>query len=433
MQKIKKAFTLVELMVVIAVIAVLATVSVVGYKSYVRRENINASVTEARQIREVVISQIVADSDGKITLNIRNEAGEIYNTIDFTYENGVLQVSSEDPNAKSDTLAEIEDFDRAMRNTFPSLASLPGTLAYSGNDLFYHHLNIESIIEVLENGTITEDNLLDPGYPYEKNDVAVNIYTLTYITYIEEGRGDDGYDQIQFSISATSVYLECVEEGSASTSNIIELTYFINPRDTEISFGVIDNVYSKSDQENIATITIGEPDASGYGKIKIVAHNPTLKGEMLIGFTAKNVGRTLSIKVLEKGRLTIGAPKQITKFEYKPSADNFKVGLEQKVTPEDFGISSEKLVKTGIVEMTYDSAKTTLQQPGDTIRVKFSIKNKDYCWADDFSTDPKYITVTLDKFMLPTPTLNKKELVYNGKDQEPDSIKDDWSIGDFDT
>ena len=437
MRKKSKAFTLVELMVVVAVLAVLATVSVIGYKSYIKRENINATITEAEQVREVLISQIVADSDSKIVLTLA------HNEMTLTYENGVLQFSSSDPAQATDTLAEIEEFDTAIRAAFPSLSSLPGTLTYEGNDVYYHHLSIDKIKQLIENGTIVEsENLVVPKAPYEANDVAINIYTLEYITYDEKGRGTGGYDQIQFNISVSSINLELENDPTGKTDNqrtdVANITYFINLGDDQpiedineiIKIGYVNNNYTSSQAENVVNISFSEPDSSGYGTIRLEAKNATVNGPLLIKFTVGNVGRILRLRVFEKGRQTIAVPKLVKKFEYKYEDNDYKKGIEQTVTPADCGIG-DNLINEGIVGYKIVSDIKKLKNPGDIVRIEFGIINKDYCWADDFSSDTtKEISVSLSKLLIPTPTLNKKEIIYNGEIQTPKNISD-WNVGDY--
>ena len=55
----KKGFTLVELLVVIAILAILATVSVVGYTSFITRAEVSNAQTEAHQIATIIESSVV--------------------------------------------------------------------------------------------------------------------------------------------------------------------------------------------------------------------------------------------------------------------------------------------------------------------------------------------------------------------------------------
>ena len=53
-KKIKKAFTLVELLVVIAILAILATVSIVGYNSFTNKAKISVDQQAVAQMNTVL-------------------------------------------------------------------------------------------------------------------------------------------------------------------------------------------------------------------------------------------------------------------------------------------------------------------------------------------------------------------------------------------
>ena len=62
LNKTKKGFTLVELLVVIAILAVLASVSVVGYLGFTTKARNSNALTELTQAREVIRAELL---DGK--------------------------------------------------------------------------------------------------------------------------------------------------------------------------------------------------------------------------------------------------------------------------------------------------------------------------------------------------------------------------------
>lgn len=131
MKKIKKAFTLVELMVVIAILAILAGVSIVGYSSFIDKEKERSAITEATQAREIIIAEVIKQKNeisfdiapnGKVTLNFDN--GELY----VKTEPGIIHNESKD----------ADGFDKMLRKTFPSLAPLPGFFTIDGSVISYH-------------------------------------------------------------------------------------------------------------------------------------------------------------------------------------------------------------------------------------------------------------------------------------------------------
>ena len=72
----KKGFTLVELLVVIAILAILATVSVVGYTSFINRANDSTAMQELTQVRDFCFSHELTGTnpDGKLSLTEAKDA-----------------------------------------------------------------------------------------------------------------------------------------------------------------------------------------------------------------------------------------------------------------------------------------------------------------------------------------------------------------------
>ena len=66
LNKTKKGFTLVELLVVIAILAVLASVSVVGYLGFTSKAKDSNAVTELTQIRELMRAELIDGEEHKI-------------------------------------------------------------------------------------------------------------------------------------------------------------------------------------------------------------------------------------------------------------------------------------------------------------------------------------------------------------------------------
>ncbi|MDY2887973.1 MAG: type II secretion system protein [Candidatus Caccosoma sp.] len=62
-KKIKKAFTLVELLVVIAILAILATVSIVGYNSFTKKAKVSNDTVLVKQMNDVLIANQQTDGN----------------------------------------------------------------------------------------------------------------------------------------------------------------------------------------------------------------------------------------------------------------------------------------------------------------------------------------------------------------------------------
>ena len=77
-KKIKKAFTLVELLVVIAILAILATVSIVGYNSFTKKAKVSNDTALVSQLNTLLKADSMVNGDAKTptdALKITNEAG----------------------------------------------------------------------------------------------------------------------------------------------------------------------------------------------------------------------------------------------------------------------------------------------------------------------------------------------------------------------
>ena len=65
-KKIKKAFTLVELLVVIAILAILATVSIVGYNSFTKKARVSNDTVLVKQMNDILFANSQTDDEGII-------------------------------------------------------------------------------------------------------------------------------------------------------------------------------------------------------------------------------------------------------------------------------------------------------------------------------------------------------------------------------
>lgn len=158
----KKAFTLVELLVVIAIIAILATVSIVGYSSFISRARKSNAQTEAAQAKEVIIAEVISDPSGK-----RNVEGEgTY----FTYVKGKLEIGG----GKGSS-----DFNGNLKNEFTDLSDLPGTFSYDGKDLIYTTDNeVENFDVNVITGDVKENS--ESGGGEEGGGEDTKSYTITF-------------------------------------------------------------------------------------------------------------------------------------------------------------------------------------------------------------------------------------------------------------
>ena len=358
LKRIKKAFTLVELMVVIAILAVLATVSIIGYQSFITRERINNAITEATQAREVIISKIIASNNGIVSFDYTEDKAIL------TYEGGDLIVSNEfhSDSVSYDILSE-SSFNTRIKEAFPSIASLPGIFTIDG-DIIYYHSDGEFKPE-------SGNRVDEPSYPFSKEDVVVDIYSLDYMTYKAQGTGDGGYSSntVRITVSQRTLILQVGETKP--------ITYTVKPEGTSASI----------EYENDC-ISIKK----GAGTIAVTGEKV---GTSTIRIEAEGIGKTINVIVSEEGRTALKVPvfKSYIKYDGQPHTPSASDWLNYDPT---------KMTISGLSEEV---------EPG-SYPVTFELIDKvNYCWADNFSTDNKQVNWRIGKIQLSIPS-QKGELIY---------------------
>ena len=84
-KKIKKAFTLVELLVVIAILAILATVSIVGYNSFTKKAKVSNDTVLVKQMNDVLFAnQQTDDKNNTMTAALEDVFGAGYDVEKLT-------------------------------------------------------------------------------------------------------------------------------------------------------------------------------------------------------------------------------------------------------------------------------------------------------------------------------------------------------------
>ena len=118
LNKTKKGFTLVELLVVIAILAVLASVSVVGYLGFTTKARNSNAMTELAQVKEVLRGNLI---DGKNTL--------YYFESDTLFVKNTTEVTSAD--AAAGKLATDLTTGSTSSTQFDELKDLNGTFRFN--------------------------------------------------------------------------------------------------------------------------------------------------------------------------------------------------------------------------------------------------------------------------------------------------------------
>ena len=153
LNKTKKGFTLVELLVVIAILAVLASVSVVGYLGFTSKAKDSNAVTELTQIRELMRAELI---DGDI-----HTFGTEEGAASMKYDNGKYYYIDLDTTL---TLSENVGIDKT--------------------DVFKKHSDLKTLdakIYVVFNTTATQKDL--------DGDATSNDYEMKGILYVRNAGG----------------------------------------------------------------------------------------------------------------------------------------------------------------------------------------------------------------------------------------------------
>ena len=119
LNKTKKGFTLVELLVVIAILAVLASVSVIGYLGFTTKARNSNAMTELAQVREVLRAELIDGNEVSATY-------ESSNTIKMKYTDKTYYISDTSITAEGTTAVDLTT---GLKALFTDLSDLSCTLS----------------------------------------------------------------------------------------------------------------------------------------------------------------------------------------------------------------------------------------------------------------------------------------------------------------
>lgn len=366
MKKIKKAFTLVELMVVIAIIAVLAAVSIVGYTSFIDREKERSAITEATQAREIITAEVikakdgiiaegVIAKDGKISISINDPSG----TVILSYENGELHVRTETGIIRNES-KKADGFDAMLRKAFPSLAPLPGFFSVDGSIISYHS-----------------------DYDNESENIIVDVITGDLLKQKDKD-SDSGSSSGEESGSETPSSSDRVRAVfEQSFLPIAPGTPYTISYETSGPEGTVSSLITSG--ESIEPVDGEIP--TGAGTITINAISEGTSYIYLIATDGKNKAEAkLTVTVDKDAKIPVALPKQLNTITY----DGKVHGDDVKWDIPPGAMIVEGKTETGSEPKRYSATFALI----DT--------NK-YCWAFDGSDGEKQVEWVLSKKPLSTP------------------------------
>ena len=174
-KKIRKGFTLVELIVVIAIIAILAAVSVAGYYGFIASANQSAADQEAAQVKNVIraaATQGVKEGTSKIGDNT------LIVTTSYTWTLNGLEAGAEEretATVEGETIAAVTYLDDLV-----AIANAFGGLTLENKEDTGATADKAGLDDVKVKGTTAEDAkiIVSVTYVSAKNITSVINFTL---------------------------------------------------------------------------------------------------------------------------------------------------------------------------------------------------------------------------------------------------------------
>lgn len=371
MKKIEKAFTLVELMVVIAIIAVLAGVSIVGYTSFIDREKERSAITEATQAREIIAAEVIKTKNGEISFDIDDPTGKVI----LSYDNGELYVRTE-PGIIHNNSKSTKGFDAMLRKTFPSLAPLPGFFNIDGSIISYNS-DYENEAENIIVNVVTGDVL-----KHKDKDTSGGSSSGEGTGTGTGGEGTGGEGTGTGTTPTSSSVMAVFGQSSLrmSPGTPFTVSYEVSPA------GI--NYVLQQSGNNIEIVDNG-------GSITVTAISEGTSYVFLSVNNGKNKAEAKLTVIVDKDSKTpVALPTQKNILEYngKDRSGDVEWDIPQYYNKETG--KYEDMVK--LVEITPGT------EPG-SYQATFSLLSNKYCWAINGSTDNQTAQWTIVKKELATP------------------------------
>ena len=266
MQKKKKGFTLVELLVVIAILAILAAVSVVGYLSFTEKAKESNDNTLVTQLNTVL--QADEASDGK--------PKTMSDALDVLKENGFLVENLTPNSAKNEFLYNLKEnrFEIKTQDEVKNLNN--GDYWYIIKDeTSLNDMKDNCSLYLIEGLSLTNTEILDIKYGFDslnnsvtkltvKNeDVASNIVLNTNAANIEINAADDNVSHYG---TADNVTVTAVANNSYHEYGIVNRVEVTSGHIEFMPNSKVNEIYVTSNNVNI-TIT---DKVQEYDKINII-------------------------------------------------------------------------------------------------------------------------------------------------------------------
>ena len=339
-KKIKKAFTLVELLVVIAILAILATVSIVGYNSFTKKAKVSNDTTLVAQLNTLLKADEMVNGKANTptdALKITSEAGydvekltPTTNDYEIIWNQAVNQFALLD---EKDAVVYGEKNADEYKNwkfvdTYTTITDysvyLKGT-AFTGN------LEVKAGIDVGNNTNITLVNYANSD---SKDDVRIRTNSTATTLSINASQDTVKHYNIAGTVNVISVDKDnSYHEFGTSNTMIVKDGHVVIEKDASVSNIIIDknansnislenhgnvdalagsdNTISISGVSNDKMIQTNDSLSSNGGYIKLSSNQDINEQIKLLADTILDLnGYTLTINInngilVEKGKLSI--------------------------------------------------------------------------------------------------------------------------------
>ena len=264
-KKIKKAFTLVELLVVIAILAILATVSIVGYNSFTKKAKVSNDTALVSQLNTLLKADSMVNGDAKTptdALKITSEAGydvekltPTTNNYEIIWNQAVNQFALLDEN---DNVVYGEKNTDEYKNwrfvdTYTTATDYSVYLKGTNSDTI--PAEIHAGIDV---GNNTNVNTINYKNDVAKDDVRIRTNSTATVLSINASQDTIKHYNIAGTVNVISVDKDnSYHEFGVSNTMIVNDGHIVIDKDASVSNIIID----KKENSNISLENHGNVDA----------------------------------------------------------------------------------------------------------------------------------------------------------------------------
>ena len=282
-KKIKKAFTLVELLVVIAILAILATVSIVGYNSFTKKAKVSNDTALVSQLNTLLKADSMVNGDAKTptdALKITSEAGYDVEKLTPTTNNyEIIWNQAKNEFALLDEKQNVvygeknEGTDEYKNWKFvDTYTTIPNYSVYLKGTAFTGTLEVKAGIDVGNNTGISSITYTHTSGDAQEVAIRTNGGTLN----VNGIQGDNG-DVVNHFNDASYVDVQSVgknsyhEYGNVGFVNVVNgrvavekdakvLTAYLAETTAKVdnNSGIIENAYAKAGVTNTGNVTVTE-------------------------------------------------------------------------------------------------------------------------------------------------------------------------------